>query len=123
MNNERDREIEQLTGELFALTLRTQRITEQLQRLRSERNDETTNNERNETTNNEQRGGPYQSGDRVQIINKVRRPADWPTDWNQATIEAERRATVTRTVKNQVWIRTDNGTETWRARNNLRPLR
>ena len=61
---------------------------------------------------------PFQSGDRVRIKNKVRRPATWNTSipWDQ---QAAQRATVTHNYKGQVHFTTDNGVSTWRARNNL----
>ena len=64
----------------------------------------------------------YEKGDRVRIVNKVRKPATWPVVWNDSAIENERRATVTHVVQHQVWIVTDNGTKTWRAPNNLKRL-
>ena len=64
---------------------------------------------------------PFRRGDRVKILNKVRRPATWDTSnpWDQ---KAAQRATVTRLYREQVHFRTDNGVETWRARNNLQLL-
>ena len=61
---------------------------------------------------------PFRPGDRVRITNKVKRPATWDNSnsWNQ---KAAQRATVTRIYKEQVHFRTDNGIETWQARNNL----
>ena len=61
---------------------------------------------------------PFRPGDRVRITNKVRRPDTWDTSntWDQ---KAAQRATVTRIYKEQVHFVTDNGVETWRARNYL----
>jgi hypothetical protein len=56
------------------------------------------------------------TGDRVRIKNKVRRPATAGPSWSETR---ERLATVTRVTVDQVHIITDNGTKTWRARNNL----
>jgi hypothetical protein len=56
-------------------------------------------------------------GDRVRIKNKIRRPATAGPSWSETR---ERSATVTRLTVDQVHIITDNGTRTWRARNNLR---
>jgi hypothetical protein len=56
-------------------------------------------------------------GDRVRIKNKIRRPATAGPSWSETR---ERSATVTRVTVDQVHIITDNGTKTWRARNNLR---
>jgi hypothetical protein len=56
------------------------------------------------------------------FTNRVRRPATARVSWTE---EREQLATVTRIVPDQVHIRTDNGTKTWRAPNNLeiqRPL-
>jgi hypothetical protein len=64
----------------------------------------------------------FRKGDRVRITNRVRRPATAGVSWTE---ERERLATVTRIIPDQVHIRTDNGTKTWRAHNNLeiqRPL-
>jgi hypothetical protein len=58
----------------------------------------------------------FRRGDRVRIINKVRKPATAGISWTE---EKERLATVTKIVPDQVHIRTDNGTNTWRAPNNL----
>ena len=55
----------------------------------------------------------------MRIINEVKRPANWLTRWDERDIENERRAMVTHTVRDQVWIVTDNRTKTWRAPNNL----
>ena len=56
------------------------------------------------------------TGDRVRIKNKVRKPATAGPSWTETR---ERLATVTRVTVDQVHIITDNGTKTWRARNNL----
>jgi hypothetical protein len=63
----------------------------------------------------------YASGDRVRIVNKIVRPAQYEDDWDDAARERERQATVTHTVAaktktpTQVWFLTDNGTTTWRS--------
>lgn len=61
----------------------------------------------------------YRKSDRVYITSRVRKPASAPDTW---TAYNERRATVTRVVDERVFIRTDNGTETWRADKNIRLL-
>ena len=50
-------------------------------------------------------------GDRVQIKNKVRKPATWSSsaEWNQ---EKAQKATVTHHYKEQVHFETDNGVKT-----------
>ena len=59
--------------------------------------------------------GPVKEGDRIQITNRVRKPATWtgPGVWDE---EREKVATVTQQVtRNQIHFVTDNGTRTWRA--------
>jgi hypothetical protein len=63
----------------------------------------------------------FEIGDRVRVLNAVKKPATWDnsTKW----IEAEARlGTVTKVRVGQIFYTTDNGTETWRAPNNLRRL-
>jgi len=60
-------------------------------------------------------------GDRVIIKNKIRKPATC-TDNTEWTKEKECVATVTRVTKEQIHFVTDNGTNTWRAPNNLSKL-
>jgi hypothetical protein len=61
------------------------------------------------------------AGDRIRIINKIRKPPSWPEEvpWTE---ERERTGTVTRLIKDQVHFRTDNGRDTWRATKNIRRL-
>ena len=113
-----DDAIEFLTEELRALAVRTHQVEQELRTIRQRRQELRTLRERDVDTP----AGPYEAGDRVRITNKVIRPSNWLKRWDSNTIEAERRATVTHTVRNQVWIRTDNGTKTWRAPNNLERL-
>lgn len=63
----------------------------------------------------------YSIGDRVRILNKIKKPATWDNrvEWNET--EA-RQATVTEVRPTQIFFTTDNGVETWRAPNNLRKL-
>ena len=58
-------------------------------------------------------------GDRVYIKNNIRRPVFPPSNW---TVYDERRATVTRVDEDKIFIKTDNGNSTWRARKNLSVL-
>ena len=62
-------------------------------------------------------------GDRVRITNKIKRPASWTAHWDVRDNVNERKATVTHTVREQVWVITDNGTKTWRSRNKPRTNR
>ena len=109
MDTNRERDIDTLTRELNALTFRTRQIEEELQTLRSQDTSGSTNE-------------PivvFTAGDKVTIINQVRKPRTWTGAWDPTAIIAERRATVTHTVGDQVWIVTGNGTETWRLSTNL----
>ena len=64
-------------------------------------------------------GVRFETGARVRIKNKIRKPATAGRDWSE---ENERLATVTGTRVDQVHIVTDNGTRTWRAPNNLQRI-
>ena len=61
----------------------------------------------------------HQVGDRVYVTSRTRRPVFAPVSW---THYSERRATVTKVIGKKIFIKTDNGTETWRADKNLRLL-
>ena len=103
-----DETIEALTRELTLLNIRLSQVEGELQELRTQRSEP-----------NEEPDQPLKRGDRVRILSAIRRPVGWTTSWTDADIETERSATVTHTVKDQVWIVTDNGTKTWRASKNL----
>ncbi len=60
-----------------------------------------------------------QSGDRVRIINKVKRPAQTKADW---TWGKERLATIRHLEGDRVVLTTDNGTKTWRLRKYVQQL-
>jgi hypothetical protein len=78
-------------------------------------------NERTTPSTNDGEEGTFdlKKDDRVQITNRVRKPATWPNSvtWDK---EKERNATVTKVTTDQIHIITDNGTRTWRAPNNLK---
>ncbi len=63
----------------------------------------------------------FARGDRVRILNKIKKPATWDNRvaWSE---EDARNATVTEVRDRQIFFITDNGIETWRAPNNLRKL-
>ena len=109
MSAERTRDIDNLTRELQSLNLRTRRVEADLRALRAQ--DAPDSESEAKVT--------FKAGDKVTVINQIRRPRTWTGSWDPAAIIAERRATVTHTVQGQVWFVTENGTETWRAPGNL----
>ena len=106
-----DRDIDSLVNELRTLKVRVSQVEAQLRETRS-RQEATAVLPTTPQTD-------LTRGDRVRIINKIKRPANWLARWDEGDIKNERRATVTHTVRDQVWIITDNGMKTWRAPNNL----
>jgi hypothetical protein len=61
----------------------------------------------------------FATGDRVRILNSVKKPARW--DNNKVWHEREAKyATVVRIQGGRVYIVTDNGISTWRSAHNLR---
>jgi hypothetical protein len=109
-----EKQIGDLIEELKALKLRESVVISQLEAANRRRSTHDT------TATAEQEIG-LSPGDRVYVVNRVRKPATWTSkvEW---IAEKERRATVTRVTANQVHILTDNGVRTWRAPNNLRKL-
>ena len=96
-----DDAIEHLTEELRALTVRTHQVEQELRTIRQRRQELRTIRECDvETPSGPRRPGTYETGDRVRITNKVIRPSNWLKRWDSNTIEAERRATVTHTIRN-----------------------
>ena len=64
----------------------------------------------------------YAVGDRVRILNKVKKPATWDNRIAWCETSSARQATVTEVRPKQIFSTTDNGIETWRAPNNLRKV-
>ena len=60
----------------------------------------------------------FATGDRIRILNAVKKPAKWNNKKEWSENEA-RYATVTRIQGGRVFFVTDNGVSTWRAPNNL----
>ena len=61
----------------------------------------------------------FATGDRVRILNSVKKPARW--DNNKVWHENQAKyATVVRIQGGRVYIVTDNGVSTWRSAHNLR---
>jgi hypothetical protein len=54
-----------------------------------------------------------QTGDRVQITNRIRKPSSWPKE-RQWTEERERLAVIPQVTTDRIYITTDNGNLTWR---------
>ena len=108
MSSER---LKSLIADLQRLRVQESHIIEEIERTeRATREDNT--NERATTAD----GTTIEIGSRVRIKNKVRRPASAGPAWTEAK---ERVAIVTRFYREQIHIRTENGTNTWRAKNNL----
>ena len=105
-------EIGALINELKTLKLRETRIIALLEAANEERNAVRPAAVANETG--------FERGDRVRVLNRFRRPADWPSnlEWDE---RLARTATVTRVTVSplRVYFLTDNGIETWRIPANL----
>jgi hypothetical protein len=105
-----DRNIDSLISELRSLKIRVSQVENQLREQQEQQEEVST------ATPPAPPPPPYTTilsrGDRVRIINKIKRPANWLARWDEQDIENERRATVTHRVRDQVWIVTDNGTKT-----------
>lgn len=122
-----ERRIGDLIEELKALKVRESIVLSQLEAATKNRTERTegpsTPPNQQETRRHEEPVGDIGLlvGDRVYVINRVRKPATWTskTAW---VADKERHATVTHIKADQVHILTDNGVRTWRARNNLKRI-
>ena len=112
MSSER---LKSLIADLQRLRVEESSIIEEIER--TERATREDNTKEQATTAD---GTTIEIGSKVRIKNKVRRPATAGTTWTEAK---ERLATVTRFYREQVHVRTENGTDTWRAKNNLELIR
>ena len=106
-----DTTIELLIAELGALRVRVSLLEAELSNLRAHEE---------KRTQADEAPAKLSQGDRVRIINAIKRPAIWVKRWGN--IEIERHATVTHTTSRQVWVITNNGTKTWQAHNNVKRL-
>jgi len=115
-----ERSIDDLIRELKELKVRETTLLNQL---------EAANNRREGNERHQQKGnagapndqeGIFRPGQRVYITNRIRRPINWSGIWEA---HKERFATVTRQSSNKVFVRTDNGVDTWRAPKNLSKLK
>jgi hypothetical protein len=61
--------------------------------------------------------------DRVQILNRVRRPTHWTGPWTPELAQQSQYAIVTGVNGDRVSVLTDIGIRTWRAQQNLRRVR
>jgi len=107
------REIQRLINELKALHIKEAEVLHQLEAAASDRS---RRDQKGEGRDRNQEKGTFVTGQRVYITNNIRRPINCPAHWQ---IQKERFATVIKQANNKVFIRTDNGVETWRAPKNL----
>ena len=126
---EKKKTIQELINALKVLSLQKADLTEQLERAIAEKNCEegtyeavAVASEERETKRDRQ---DFSCGDRIWIINKLHKPANWDNslEWKESEGKT---ATVTEVLikgpNKQVHFVTDNGVRTWRAPNNVRRL-
>jgi hypothetical protein len=116
--NDQPLDIERLIQELRNLRLRIEQIEHVLSA------QDTANHHTEEHLDNYERDNEVNGiavGDTVRVKNKVKKPATWigNVPWSASK---ERIATVTRVTPRQIHFVTGNGTNTWRAPNNLEKL-
>ena len=109
-----DERLRTLIAELQELRLRESAILDEIVSTDQARGEEEKEQEDERAVTAD--GTSIQVGSRVRIKNKVRRPASAGPTWTESK---ERLAFVTRFYREQVHVVTDNGTNTWRAKNNL----
>ena len=111
-----DSRIDDLIAELHALRIQVARLETEVHRRESRAPPPTT-----PLAVVPPRTPEYAIGDRVRILNKIKKSATWNNSivWSESSA---RLATVTQVRATQIFFTTDNGVETWRAPNNLRKL-
>jgi len=111
-----DSRIDDLIAELHALRIQVARLETEVHRRENRTAPPTT-----PLAVAPPRTPDYAVGDRVRILNKIKKPATWNNNivWSESDA---RLATVTEVRPTQIFFTTDNGVETWRAPNNLRNL-
>ena len=117
-----DDDISTLIEELKSLRVRETALLHRIKeanRRRGQEDQRDNGSNRDSRSAQQDTGTTYHVRDRVYVVNQIRRPVFAPMTW---TGYNERRATVTRVAGEKIFIKTDNGTETWRAANSLRLL-
>ena len=105
-----DDRITSLIEELQGLHVRATEVIREIEETRARQHTR-------EGTRGDHRG--FSAGDRIYVKNSIRRPVFAAPNWSASK---ERRGTVTRVHNQRVYFTTDNGTKTWRASKNVRPL-
>ena len=123
---ERKKTIQELINALKVLSLQKAELTEQLEQAIAEKDCEEATYEAVAVASEERETKrEFSRGDRIWIINKLHKPANWDNglEWNESEGKT---ATVTEVLikgpNKQVHFVTDNGVRTWRAPNNVRRL-
>ena len=117
-----DKSVQELIESLRTLRVQEERIIERIE-IATERERTSAARRAAPTESQDHDNQPINVGDRVYITNKVRKPATWGLTRETWSAYKERHAVVTRVESNKVYVRTDNGVDTWRAPGNLRRIR
>jgi hypothetical protein len=112
--------VEELIEELRSLRIQQAAVINKIENAIRTESEQNGQNERQQSHDGDKAraavGFGFRRGDRVPIKNKVKKSATAGPTWSESR---ERLATVTRIRADQIHIKTDNGTATWRAPNNL----
>jgi hypothetical protein len=119
-----DSRIDELITELRSLRVQVARLESEVVAQRSNNapiNSAPVRHSQTERTSTQIFAHGYATGDRIRVINKIKKPATWnnAVQWCEA---AARTATVTEVRETQIFFETDNDVHTWRAPNNLRRI-
>jgi hypothetical protein len=106
--------VERLIQQVQALQLEVTNIQQELkQHNRCQQASPTTSPSHPTVTHN-----LLQPGDRVRILNQVKKTRSWDTT-REFIHQQAKLATVTAVVNNRIYFTTDNGIHTWRSRRNI----
>jgi hypothetical protein len=105
-------EADEIRAQEARIRLREERIIQRLERAREQEAERTATRQGKIQVSSEPRA-KFNIGDRVKIINKISVPSHRNSNVN------DRRATVTSVKEDKIYIRTDNGYDTWRLSKNI----
>jgi hypothetical protein len=115
--NDDDR-IDRLTKQVEALTVQVTALQQELTKNHRGHRHSTEKTTTYTTPTVSQTTTILQPGDRIRILNTIKKPITWPPTipWIPSAAKA---ATVTAVINNRIYFTTDNGVHTWGSRRNI----
>jgi hypothetical protein len=111
-NGDEDDRINDLTKQVRSLSIQVKKLKKQIDGLKGK------NNATVPPSPQEQASSCIQIGDRVKLLNTLKKPKNW--DDTHIWLQSEaRKGTVSRLHGEKIYFTTDNGVDTWRLAKNV----